>query len=75
MYFCSHIYEYSTLMVVVTKSTIVAALPMPTMSVTGSMMTEKSATTDNSTVHFIALPITAAVAIIVIALITLSSTE
>ena len=51
------------------------ALPMPTMSVTGSMMTEKSATTDNSTVNFIALPITAAVAIIVIALITLSSTE
>ena len=62
-------------MVVVTKSTIVTALPMPTTSVTGSMMTEKRATTDNSTVLFIALPITAAVAIIVIALITLSSTE
>ena len=50
-------------MVVVTKSTIVTALPMPTMSVTGSMMTEKSATTDNSAVLIIAIPITAAVAI------------
>ena len=56
-------------MVVVAKSTIVTIQPTPTMTVTGSMMTtEKSATNDNSSVLLIALPITAAVSIIVIAL-------
>ena len=57
----------------VTKSTIGTAQPTPTVIVTGSMMTtEKSATYDNSSVLVIALPITAAVVIIIIALITLS---